>query len=84
MHATDSGTPKDAQKKVLREQGPRDIERIDEPEESVPRSQWHAHQKKVVNGKQPALNQDGSSHDGEPSFSSKTLKWLRNHGWTTR
>jgi hypothetical protein len=84
VHASARGTPKEAQKKVLRDQGPRDIERIDEPEESVPGSQWHAHQKKVVKGKKPALNQDGSFHDGEPSLSAKTLKWLRDHGWNTR
>jgi len=61
------GTPRDAQKKVERGQGPRDIKRIDEPEQSVPVSQWHAHQTKPEKGKNPALNQDGSIHDGTPS-----------------
>ena len=76
------GSPKDAQKKIDRGQGPKDIKRIDEPEpESVPGSQWHAHQKKPVKGKNPALNQDGSTHDGPPSFSKKTLRWLKDHGW---
>ncbi|WP_312948285.1 RHS repeat-associated core domain-containing protein [Superficieibacter sp.] len=76
------GSPKDAQKKIDRGQGPKDIKRIDEPEpESVPGSQWHAHQTKPVKGKNPALNQDGSTHDGPPSFSKKTLKWLKDHGW---
>ena len=76
------GTPKDAQKKVDKGQGPKDIKRIDEPEpESVPGSQWHAHQKKPVKGRHPALNQDGTTHDGPPSFSKKTLKWLKDHGW---
>ncbi|WP_144818520.1 RHS repeat-associated core domain-containing protein, partial [Enterobacter sp. DE0047] len=75
------GTPRDAQKKVERGQGPRDIKRIDEPEQSVPVSQWHAHQTKPEKGKNPALNQDGSIHDGAPTFSKKTLKWLRNYGW---
>jgi len=75
------GTPRDAQKKVERGQGPRDIKRIDEPEQSVPVSQWHAHQTKPEKGKNPALNQDGSIHDGTPTFSKKTLKWLRSYGW---
>jgi hypothetical protein len=77
-----SKTPKDAQKIVDKDRGPRDIERIDAPVGSVPGSQWHAHQKQVVKGKNPALNQDGSAHDGVPSFSQKTLKWLAEHGWT--
>ncbi|NIF22818.1 RHS repeat-associated core domain-containing protein, partial [Candidatus Pantoea multigeneris] len=76
-----SGTPKDAQKKVTKGQGPKDIKRIDEPEQSVPGSQWHAHQTKPEKGKNPALNQDGSTHDGPPSFTKKTLKWLQEHGW---
>ncbi|WP_416410789.1 hypothetical protein [Pantoea sp. App145] len=76
-----SGTPKDAQKKVNRGQGPKDIKRIDEPEQSVPGNQWHAHQIKPEKGKHPALNQDGSTHDGPPSFTKKTLKWLQDHGW---
>jgi len=74
-------TPKDAQRKVQRGQGPRDIKRIDAPEQSVPGSQWHAHQTTPVNGRHPALNLDGSSHDGTPTFSRKTQDWLRNHGW---
>jgi len=75
------GTPKDAKKAVDRGQGPNDIKRIDKPESSVTGSQWHAHQTKVVNGKNPALNQDGSSHDGQPSFSARTLEWLQSFGW---
>jgi hypothetical protein len=75
------GTPKDAQKAVARGQGPADIKRIDRPEQSVKGSQWHAHQTKTVNGKNPALNQDGSSHDGQPSFSARTLQWLQSFGW---
>lgn len=76
------GSPKDAQKKIDKGQGPKDIKRIDEPEpDSVPGSQWHAHQTKSVKGRNPALNQDGSAHDGLPSFSKKTLKWLKAHGW---
>ncbi|MGJ0429752.1 RHS repeat-associated core domain-containing protein, partial [Methylobacter sp.] len=76
-----SCTPKDAQKKVNKGQGPVEIHRIDKPEPSVPGSQWHAHQSEQVKGKRPALNQDGSTHDGSPSFSKKTLKWLQEHGW---
>jgi len=76
------GSPKDAQKKIDKGQGPKDIKRIDEPEpDSVPGSQWHAHQTKSVKGKNPALNKDGSTHDGPPSFHKKTLKWLKDHGW---
>jgi len=76
------GSPKDAQRKIDKRQGPKDIKRIDEPEpNSVPGSQWHAHQTQQVKGKNPALNQDGSTHDGTPSFSKKTLQWLQDHGW---
>lgn len=77
-----AGCPKSAQKKVLKGQGPRDIHRIDAPEQSVPGSQWHAHQSQMKNGKRPALNQDGTYHDGKPEFSKKTLKWLQENGWT--
>lgn len=70
------GTPKDAQRKVDRGQGPRDIKRIDKPEQDVPGSQWHAHDH---NG--GALNQDGSIHDKCPGFSNKVLRWLQDHGW---
>lgn len=69
-------TPKDAQNKVKKGQGPKEVTRIDKPESSVPGSQWHAHGK---NG--GAINQDGTFHDGDPFFSNKTLKWLREHGW---
>ena len=51
-------TPKDAQRAVRRGQAPRDITRVDAPEESVPNSQWHAHCKCGA-----AVNQDGSLHD---------------------
>lgn len=77
-----AGCPKQAQNKVRKGQGPRDIHRIDAPEQSVPGSQWHAHQSQMKDGKRPALNQDGSYHDGKPDFSKKTLKWLEEHGWT--
>jgi len=70
------GTPKDAREKVNRGQGPRDIKRIDKPEQGVPGSQWHAHDH---NG--GALNQDGSIHDKCPGFSNKVLRWLKDHGW---
>ena len=76
-------TPKIAQNKVRKGQGPRDIKRIDAPEESVPGSQWHAHQTKEVDGRNPALNQDGTPHDGMPNFSNKTRKWLKEHRWNT-
>jgi RHS repeat-associated protein len=69
-------TPKDAQRKVIRRQAPREIIRIDAPESSITGSQWHAHGK---NG--GAINLDGTIHDGDPQFSRKTLDWLREHGW---
>ncbi|WP_043898730.1 hypothetical protein [Pectobacterium parmentieri] len=72
---------KTRKKKVNKGQGPKDIKHIDEPEQSVPGSQWHTHQTKPEKGKNPALNQDVSIHDGPPSFSKKTLKWLKDHGW---
>jgi hypothetical protein len=77
------GTPKDAAKQVQRGRGPKDIKRIDRPEQSVPGSQWHAHQEQEVKGRNPALNFDGSHHDGAPTFSKKTLEWLKGYGWKT-
>jgi len=68
--------PKDARNKVRKGQGPKEITRIDAPEESVPGSQWHAH---GANG--GAINQNGSIHDADPNFTRKTLKWLEEHGW---
>ena len=69
-------TPKDANKKIRRGQGPKEVVRVDSPQPEVPGSQWHAHGK---NG--GAINQDGSLHDGDPKFSKKTLKWLKDHDW---
>ncbi|EKT4563683.1 RHS domain-containing protein [Pseudomonas putida] len=74
-----SGTPKQAQRKVMREQAPAEITRIDAPEQDVPASQWHAH---CPCGS--GYNQDGSIHDkakGEVTFSRKTIQWLNDHGW---
>jgi len=74
-----SGTPKQAQQKVRREQAPTEITRIDAPEKDVPKSQWHAH---CPCGS--GYNQDGSIHDkgkGEVTFSKKTIEWLNTHGW---
>ncbi len=71
-------TPKNAQKKVKKGQGPKEIGRIDAPEQSVPGSQWHAHGKGKNKG---AINIDGSIHDSDPKFSNKTKKWLKEHGW---
>jgi len=51
------------------------------PEQSVPGSQWHAHQVDKVDGRNPALNLDGTSHDGAPTFSQRTLQWLKSFGW---
>ena len=74
------GSPKDAQSKINKKQGPKDIVRIDSPEQSVPGSQWHAHCK-CGSG----YNLDGSIHDtsrGRISFSKKTIEWLNSHGWS--
>lgn len=68
--------PKDARNKIRKGQGPKEVTRIDAPEESVPNSQWHAH---GDNG--GAINQNGSIHDADPKFTRKTLKWLKEHGW---
>ena len=75
-----SSGPKVAQSKINKKQGPKDIVRIDSPEQSVPSSQWHAHCK-CGSG----YNLDGSIHHksrGEVSFSKKTLDWLNDHGWS--
>ena len=80
-----AGMPKDAQRRVLKDQGPKDITRIDRPEEQVPNSQWHAHCKCSA-----AINLDGTLHDaGKAKGKSvqelfkKTLAWLKEHGWNT-
>lgn len=74
----ESGTPKEAREKVKKKQGPREIDRIDAPNQRVPKSQWHAHRHDTKGG----LNQDGSFHDGkDPEFGNQTLRWLRDHGW---
>jgi uncharacterized protein RhaS with RHS repeats len=79
-------TPKDAQKAIDKGQGPhKDITRIDEPENSVPNSQWHAHCPCGA-----GINQDGSIHDEKKAkgksvselFPKKALIWLKEHGWT--
>ncbi|MFF4339382.1 RHS repeat-associated core domain-containing protein [Kitasatospora sp. NPDC001540] len=67
-----------AQKAVKAGRGPSEIHRIDGPEESVPGSKWHAQRKGRGS---PALNQDGTFHDGDPKYSQKTLDWLREYGW---
>ncbi len=75
----EQGTPKQAQRKVEKKQGPSEITRIDGPEISVPNSQWHAHCK-CGSG----YNQDGTIHDkgkGDVTFSRKTIEWLNIHGW---
>ena len=64
-----SGTPRQAQRKVLKKQAPLEIDCINEPEEIAPQSQWHA---QCQCG--PGYNQDGSIHDegkGEVTFGRK-------------
>jgi RHS repeat-associated protein len=65
-------TPKSAQKKIRRGQGPKEITRIDAPESSVPGSQWHAHGK---NG--GAINLDGSIHDKRPTIFKKNNRMVK-------
>jgi RHS repeat-associated protein len=67
-----------AQREVRQGRGPREIHRIDGPEESVPGSKWHA--QKQGRGA-PALNHDGTFHDGDPQFSRRTMDWLKQYGW---
>jgi len=57
----------------------KEIRRIDKPEPTVPKSQWHAHTTKKKGG--GALNQDGTIHDRDPQFSKRTLEWLKSYGW---
>jgi len=68
----EGGTPRQAQVKIGKRQGPRDIERIDEPG-SQPRGQWHTHTK------DGAINQDGTIRHGNPSLTKKSIEWLRRH-----
>jgi RHS repeat-associated protein len=63
---------------VRRGRGPKEIDRIDPPNTSVPGSQWHA-QRKGMGG--PALNQDGTFRHGDPKFSMDTTKFLKKYGW---
>ncbi|QUH05829.1 RHS repeat protein [Saccharopolyspora erythraea] len=56
----------------------REIGRIDRPVDSVTDSKWHA--QRPAQG-DPAVNQDGTFRHGDPQFSRRTLKWLRQYGW---
>ena len=78
LFGLECGTPKDAQKKIKKRQGPNEISRIDALQPNVPDSQWHSHGKGKWDG---AINLDGSIRDSDPKFSNKTRKWLREHGW---
>ena len=75
MFSESSGTPNQARTKRIRQQGPREINHIDRPDDQ-PNSQWHAHGK---NG--GAIYQDGTIRHRDPGFTKKTIKWLRDHGW---
>lgn len=46
-------------------QGPREIDRIDAPESTVPGSQWYAHGKEKNDG---TINLDGTIHDSDPKL----------------
>jgi hypothetical protein len=74
----DDANGRAAQKAVARGQGPRQIGRIDAPEESVPGSQWHAQGP----GKgSPGINMDGTYHDGNPNWPTQVIQWLIGYGW---
>nr|WP_265588415.1 RHS repeat-associated core domain-containing protein [Muribacter muris] len=72
------GTPKDAQRKISRGQGSKNISMIHEPDEkNVPGPQWHAH-----DFGNEALNLDGSLHHRNfPNFSKDDKDFLFCHGW---
>jgi RHS repeat-associated protein len=57
---------------------PREIGRIDAPEEHVPGSQWHAQGPRTGD---PGFNMDGTFHDGDPQWPNRVLDWLRQFGW---
>jgi len=57
---------------------PREIGRIDAPEEHVPGSQWHAQGPRTGD---PGYNIDGTFHDGDPQWPNRVLDWLRQFGW---
>ena len=67
-----------AQREVRGGRGPKEIHRIDAPEQHIPGSQWHAQEKGRGS---PGINLDGTFHDKEPNWPSSTLAWLRNYGW---
>jgi RHS repeat-associated protein len=67
-----------AQKAVARGRGPREIGRIDAPEEHVPGSQWHA---QGPGRGSPGINMDGTYHDGNPHWPSRVTDWLAEYGW---
>jgi uncharacterized protein YukE len=69
---------KTAQRIIDSDGGPREITRIDAPEESVPGSQWHAQGRGRGS---PGLNIDGTPHDGDPNWPERVLSWLRQYGW---
>jgi hypothetical protein len=69
---------KAAQREVKAGRAPKEIHRIDAPEEHIPGSQWHAQGPGVGS---PGINLDGTFHDGDPGWSSGVLGWLREFGW---
>ena len=65
-NATKRGNPKDAPKKDSQAAPyPREIDRIDAPESTVPGSQWYAHGKEKNDG---TINLDGTIHDSNPKL----------------
>lgn len=70
------GTPRQAQGKVRKGQGPKDIVHIHKSH-GQPGGQWHVHTRDGG-----AINLDGTkSHAGPGNIAKKSLDWLRNHGW---
>lgn len=72
---TSNKLPNKAKTDIDKKRGPKEIIRIDRPQQGVPDSQWHAH------GEKGALNLDGTFREGDPKFSNKTKAWLKARGW---
>ena len=73
-----NGTPKDAEKLVRKERGPRGIDRIDRPK--VTGEQWHAHSGPGEGS--PSVNLDGTPKHGDNGWiTSAIADFLRSYGW---
>ena len=69
----------DLQREVLREQAPREVDRVDKANYN---GKPHVHFKDVT-----SINFDGTIHDkhkGVPNITNKIEKWLNRHNWKGR